>query len=201
MTEQFTVPARRGKATKLAAGEAIRIINTHGSQVVDTWAFALPDLDEFMSMEHSRGTLRTMMPILGEPLYTNRRQAILILEEDTSPGIHDTLIAACDVHRYEQLGCTEYHDNCTDNLAAAMAELDLTAPETPCPLNLFMNIPWTAEGTLAFDPPKTSPGDYVVLRAGMDCVVAMSTCPMDMSPINGIGRMPTEVHYEVLPAA
>ncbi len=168
--------------------------------MVDTWAFALPGLDEFMFMEHSRGTLRTMMPVLGKPLHTNRRRPILTLEEDTSPGVHDTLIAACDVHRYKQLGCTEHHDNCTDNLAAAMAELDMTAPETPCPLNLFMNNPWSAEGMLAFDPPMTKPGDNVTLRTHMRCVVALSACPMDMSPINGIGQKPTEVHYKILPA-
>ena len=198
MTERFTVPARRGKAAKLKAGEAIRIINTHGSQVVDAWAFALPDLSEFMSMEHTRARLTQMMPVLGEPLYTNRRQAILTLEEDTTSGIHDTLMAACDVHRYELLGCTEYHDNCTDNLTAAMTELGLQAPETPSPLNLFMNIPWTDKGALSYEAPDTKPGDYVVLRANLDCVVAMSTCPQDMVPINGADCVPKEVHYEIV---
>ena len=33
------------------------------------------------------------------------------------------LLAACDRYRYELLGCEEDHDNCTDNLAAALAEL------------------------------------------------------------------------------
>ena len=33
-----TIPARRGKATPLRQGQSIRIINTHGEQVVDTWA-------------------------------------------------------------------------------------------------------------------------------------------------------------------
>jgi len=49
-------------------------------------------------------------------------------------------LAACDRYRYELLGCTTYHDNCTDNLAAALGELGLTAPKTPSPWNLFMNI-------------------------------------------------------------
>ena len=53
-------------------------------------------------------------------LYTTRRRPILRIVEDTSPGVHDTLMAACDSHRYGLLGCTEYHDNCTDNLWAAM---------------------------------------------------------------------------------
>jgi uncharacterized protein YcgI (DUF1989 family) len=31
-----TIPARRGKAAYLKQGQAIRIVNTHGAQVVDT---------------------------------------------------------------------------------------------------------------------------------------------------------------------
>ena len=34
-----------------------------------------------------------------------------------------------------------------------MAELGLTPPEVPSPLNLFMNIPWTPDGDLAFAAP------------------------------------------------
>ena len=50
----ITIPARRGKAAFVAAGQVIRVINTHGEQVVDTWAFNRHDMTEFMSMEHSR---------------------------------------------------------------------------------------------------------------------------------------------------
>ena len=106
-------------------------------------------------------------------------------------------MAACDHYRYELLGCTEYHDNCTDNLAAAMRELELSPPETPSPLNLFMNIPWTADGTLAFEPPVTRPGDYVVFEAQVDLVIAFSACPQDILPINGKAGTPTEAHFEI----
>jgi uncharacterized protein YcgI (DUF1989 family) len=106
-------------------------------------------------------------------------------------------MAACDDYRYGLLGCTEYHDNCTDNLWAGMYALGLTPPQTPSPLNLFMNIPWTEEGRLSFDPPRTRPGDYVVLRAEMDVVVAFSACPQDILPINGEANEPTEAHFEI----
>ena len=140
-----TIPARRGKATHLRRGQSIRIVNTHGAQVVDTWAFTAGMLTEFMSMEHTRATLTHLRPKVGDGLYTNRRRKILTMTEDTSRGDHDTLIAACDSERYILLGVKEYHDNCTDNLFAAMQALGLTPPECPSPLNLFMNIPWTAE--------------------------------------------------------
>ena len=194
----ITIPARKGKAAILEAGQEVKVINTHGQQVVDTWAFNRDDLTECLSMEHTRAALSRIMARVGDSLVTNRRRPILTLVEDTSPGIHDTLIAACDRYRYELLGCRDYHDNCTDNLAVALAELGLTPPETPSPWNLFMNIPVRADGSLSFEPPVSRPGDYVVLRAEMACVIAFSACPQDIVPINGPACTPTEAHFAIV---
>jgi uncharacterized protein len=193
-----TIPARKGKAVFLTKGQQVKIINTHGQQVIDTWAFNRTDLTECMSMEHSRASLSRIMAKVGDSMVTNRRRPILRLLEDTSPGIHDTLIAACDRHRYDLLGCRVYHDNCTDNLATAMAELGLTLPKTPSPWNLFMNIPVKSDGSVSFKPPVCKAGDYTVLRAEMDCVIAFSACPQDIVPINGVNCTPTEAHFEIV---
>ncbi|MDP3342339.1 urea carboxylase-associated family protein [Frigidibacter sp.] len=199
MTDLHVVPARRGRAVRLAKGQAIQIINTHGQQVVDTWCFNADDMSEFMSMEHLHATLQGIFPATGDGLATNRRRPILILEEDTSPGRHDTVIAACDVHRYAALGCTQYHDNCTDNLRAALGQLDLRTADCPAPLNLWMNIPVGPDGKITWGEPLSKPGDRVTLRAVLDCIVVMSTCPQDMIPINGAACTPTEVHYRLMP--
>ena len=196
MTTLHTIPARRGRAVRLNAGQAIQIVNTHGHQVVDTWAFSAEDMGEFLSMEHLRPTIGTIFPTKGHALVTNRRRPILLWEEDTSPGIHDTIIAACDDYRYGLLGCTEYHDNCTDNLHAALRAIGLKSDETPSPLNLWMNIPVGPDGRIEWGQPRSKPGDHVVLRAVMDCVVVMSACPQDILPINGLN--PVEAHYSVL---
>jgi hypothetical protein len=196
--ELHTIPARRGRAVRLSQGQSIKIVNTHGQQVVDTWAFSTEDLREFMSMEHLRATLTRIFPHAGDNLVTNRRRPILYFAEDTSPGIHDTLMAACDDYRYGLLNCTEYHDNCTDNLFAAMRNIGLSPPECPSPLNMWMNIPVVDGGNTEWGVPASKPGDYVVLRAEMDCVVAMSCCPQDILPINGEAREPTEAHYQIL---
>ncbi len=107
-------------------------------------------------------------------------------------------MAACDDYRYGLLGCTEYHDNCTDNLFAALRNVGLAVTECPSPLNLWMNIPVDRGGNTAWGVPASKPGDRVVLRAEMDCVVAMSCCPQDILPINGEARAPTEAHYRIL---
>jgi uncharacterized protein YcgI (DUF1989 family) len=73
-----------------------------------------------------------------------------------------------------------------------------------------MNIPWTGlstgpstgpstgAGALSFEEPLTKPGDYVVLRAEMDLVIAFSACPQDILPINGRAGQPTEAHFQIL---
>lgn len=192
-----TVPARQGRALRLNSGQSLRLINTHGTQVLDFWAFNAVDPREFLSMEHLRASLGRIMPRAGDSLVTNRRRAILSFEEDSSPGIHDTLIAACDAYRYASLGCREYHENCTDNLYAALRAIGVEAPECPAPLNLWMNIPVAANGSVSFEAPVSKPGDHVVFRAELDCIIAMSSCPQDMLPINGEDCVPEEVHFSI----
>ena len=192
------IPARQGKAARVSKGQTVKLINSKGQQVVDTWAFNADDMHEFMSMEHSRVAFGRIIPVIGDALVTNQRRPILTLVEDTSGGIHDTLFAACDRWRYELLGCKEYHDNCTDNLMAALAALGLAPPETPAPLNLFMNIPVIDGNRVEVRPPVSTPGSHVGLRAEMDCVIAFSACPQDVLPINGLAMQPTEAHFEVI---
>ena len=197
MNDIITIPARSGKSVLVKAGQHIKVINTHGTQVVDTWAFNANDLTEFQSNEHTRATLVSMTFKPGDSLYTNHRRAILDVVEDTTPGVHDLLMAACDNYRYKLLGCTEYHDNCSDNLLKAMNDLDMEIADVPSPMNLFMNIPWTSEGRLSWEAPVSKPGEYILFRSVMDCVIAFSACPQDMLPINGINRAPTEAHFQI----
>jgi uncharacterized protein YcgI (DUF1989 family) len=194
----ITIPARRGKAIRVRTGDLVKIINTHGSQVVDTWALNDADLAEYMSMEHTRASLRRLTPRPGDVMVTNQRRPILSLETDTTPGAHDTLIAACDRYRYQQLGAMGHHDSCTDNLAAALQELDLRIAVTPCPFNLFMNISIAKDGRIEFCAPISRAGEFVSLRAQMDAILVFSACPQDMLPVNGENMKPTEAHLEVV---
>jgi uncharacterized protein YcgI (DUF1989 family) len=187
------IPARRAIAVRVARGDALRVINTHGQQVIDAWAFASPA--EWMSMEHSRLHMGRVNPALGDTFVTNARRPVLTLAEDTSGGVHDTLLAACDRHRYELLGAPG-HDNCTDNLHAALAGAGLTAPCTPSPLNLFENARPGPDGAIAIAPPVSTPGSHVVLRAELDVLVVLSACPQDLAPTNGPG--PADAHYDVV---
>ena len=187
------VPARKGLGLHVKRGQQVRVINTYGTQVVDVWAFNDADPSEFMAMEHSRVTLGRWRPILGNTLVTNRRRPILKITEDTTPGIHDTVCAACDRYRYELLGHKGYHDSCSDNLATALKDNGISTDARPQPLNLFMVVDLAEDGELIFRAPVSQPGQYVTLRAEMDCLVAFSSCPQDIVTVNGAEPKSVEV--------
>ncbi|MGH1441130.1 MAG: DUF1989 domain-containing protein [Cellvibrionaceae bacterium] len=193
----YEIKARCGRAVRLAKGEHLTITNPSGKQVCDLWTFAFPNLAEFMSMEHSHTALSSTIPKVGDTLVTNARNPILTFAHDSSPGVHDTVIAACDLARYQQLGCEEYHDNCSDNLRMALAAIGLKALVVPTPFNIWMNTPVANGGKILWQTPVSSAGDNVVFRAEQDCIAVMSACPQDLTPINGLNQSPSGLTFLV----
>jgi len=185
---------------RLEAGDRLRVVNTHGSQVVDLWAMAADDVLESMSMPHSRNPWFRLAPRPGDMLVTNVRRPILRLLEDSSPGVHDTLIPSCDSERYRHLGAPD-HGSCTDNFRAALLAIGVEPPRAvPNAVNLWMNVVLQSNGTISIAAPVSKPGDHVVLEAQMDCVVALSACPHDLPPVqlNGVDCTPHDVAYAVI---
>ena len=197
MKELIAIQARSGAAATLRAGYSITIVNTHGGQVVDMWAFCDDDPSEHMSMPHSVVYLSRIKPAVGSVLVSNLRKPLLCLTQDSSPGVHCMLFAACDPARYRLLGCTAHHDNCADNLRRAVAALAVPLPYIPTPLNLFMNTRFDDDRVMRIEPPEAKAGDSVTFRAERDCIIALSACPQDLVPVNGHGCTPTSVAYYV----
>jgi len=196
MSSTHEVPARQGRAVKVARGQSLQIINTFGTQVVDFWAFDAKDAGIYLSMEHTRATLSRLTPRAGDILVDNRREPMLVFESDTSPGVHDTVIAPCDPARYAKLGCAAGHASCADNLHRALGSLGITSPVCPASFNLWMNIPVLSSGDLEWQETVSKPGDSVVFRALIDCIMVMSACPQDVIRINA-GR-PVSAQYALL---
>ncbi len=192
-----TIPARCGIAVRLSVGQVLSIVNPSGHQVCDFFAFATENLSEHLSMAHLHTSLGSIFPRVGDALVSNLRRPLLSITEDTSPGVHDTVIACCDHARYRELGCEDYHDNCADNLRMAMIAIGLKAPLIPAPFNIWMNVPVAADGSTSFQPPVAQAGDRISMRAEADIITVMSACPQDMTPVNGDGVAPDCLEFSV----
>ena len=135
-----TVPARTGRAVRVQRGDHVRVVDLAGAQVGDLFAYvATPDgiTAEHLSASHTRAAVSRLFPAVGEAFVTDRRRPILTLVEDTSPGVHDLLIAACDDARYAALGVPD-HPSCARNLRDA---LGVSLDVVPQPINVFMRVP------------------------------------------------------------
>jgi uncharacterized protein len=191
------VPATEGLAVTVEAGQQVAIVDVEGGQVGDVFAFNRDDLSEYLSASHTRAYNRRVFPAAGEPFVSSRRRPMLIVLRDTSPGYHDLLIAACDPVRYEQLGVEGWHASCAENLANALARMELSVSHVPQPFNIFMHTPPVEDGTIAFLPAESSPGDRFEMEALMDLVLVVSACPSDIVGINAGGL--SDLAIEVSP--
>lgn len=193
----YKVPARCGVAVRLKKGNTLELRNDSGSQVCDFWAFKEDNLHESLSMEHCRTHLGRNSIREQDELVTNWRRPVLKVLSDTSPGVHDMLIASCDLNRYKGLGVDGYHDNCTDNLRMALAAIGETATHLPSPLNLWMNVGVGEDGAIEFLAPISKAGDVIEFEALDDLIVAMSACPQDITPVNGDDRAIYDLNFRV----
>ena len=123
----------------------------------------------------------------GSSLYTNHREPILEIVEDTL-GVHDILAAACDPYRYRRDFGVENHRSCRMNFVEALAPLAIPDWRVPDPVNLFQDSPVLPDGQFLSGPSLARPEDYVTLLARMDLVAAVSACPQDLAPTNA-GRV------------
>jgi uncharacterized protein YcgI (DUF1989 family) len=168
---------------------------------------------EYLSLPHTRAFSHKLVPEVNDELLTNLRNPIITLVEDTSPGAHDTLTAACDANLYTALGVDQpaEHGSCAENLVLALKELnegaglkgtraigaDITVNIAPTPFHLFMNAPIDvsnvdktdgagAKGVLLkVDEPKGKKRNFVRFRADRDVVLVFSACPMEVGKQNG----------------
>ena len=198
LTEKTPIRARhirpgQGQAVEVKTGQLLQIQTLQGKQVADFVAFTRGDTEEFLSTSVTRATNANIVPQLGMTLYSNRRQPMFEIVEDTV-GRHDMLYACCDPIRYENLGAPG-HANCREALAGALESYGIGYDRVPSPINWFMNVSIQQRGELEIREPLAEKDDYIVLRALKDVIAAISACPQDLVPTNGSN--PTDLAVRV----
>ncbi|MHB1928771.1 MAG: DUF1989 domain-containing protein [Acidimicrobiales bacterium] len=193
-THRTLVPAAQGAALRLPAGTEFAVVDVEGGQVGDLFAFNADDPSEFASASHTRVMTRKLFPRPGDAIYTNRRNALLRLDTDNSPGRHDSLYASCDPRRYELMGAPG-HRSCASNLEEAMEPFGGLRCPTPEPFNVFMDVAVDPAGNTSLVPASSRAGDNLVFTTLMDTIVALSSCPMDVYQISTGGVTSLAIDY------
>lgn len=189
---EVVVPAAHGGAMEVRAGEYLSIIDLEGAQVADLIALHRGDPRRFLSPHQTRSTLRRWTLRVGDRLVDNNREPVFEIVRD-DVGVHDLFFCACSPALYRQrFGLTD-HRSCRMNLLEALAPYGIEEWQLPDPINVFMRTPPRPDGEFEFHPAPSKAGDRLVLRAFTDVVAAVSSCPMDLSPINAGRITPLEL--------
>src|SRR5689334_9431852 len=171
MNNRVDIAAGGGAGLRLEKGRLLRVIDPHGGQSGDLVAFSA-DGGERLSNGRTFDYGGKLYLSTGDVLWSDRSNPMLTIVAD-DVGRHDFLYASCSLEMYRlQHGVTGYHANCHDSLCTALRDLGLEARPLPTAFNLFMAVEISPDGKLSFLPPRSKPGDSLVVRAEMDLAIA-----------------------------
>ena len=196
------VGAASARAFEIKAGQFLQVIDVEGRQCSDLLAFDAAALAAGEEWGLDPTVTRTLagasypMPGLHAKYFDARMQPLLETVQDTV-GRHDAFALACTAKYYEDQGFPG-HANCSDNFNAVLEPMGVR-PRAGWPaINFFYNTFIQPCGSLGFAEPWSKAGDYVLLRALKDLVVAVSSCADDIDPANA--WQPTDIEVRVYDA-
>ena len=165
---------------RVAEGQAITVRTPDGGQPADFFAYNAANTGEWLSPPHTWVTTFSLKPRPGDVFLSRFRRPMLEMTDDTADGVHDMLLAACDRFRYEFFGHRGAHASCSDNLQIAMRREGYEISVIPQPINFFTNVIVGADGRLAAPRNPVPPGAEVTMKALMDLICVVSSCPFDL---------------------
>ena len=171
------IAPRSGVAFTIDRGQRLTVIDPQGEQVADLLAFNRADVGEAISSGRTLDYASKIYLTTGDPLYSNRSNAMLDIVED-DVGRHDFLLTPCSKDTFRIIyGDADPHRGCFGNFAAALAPHGVTADMIPTAFNCFMNVPVDGEtGALRVEPPLSKAGYRIVFEARMDLVIGLTAC-------------------------
>jgi uncharacterized protein len=162
-------------------GQRLEIIDPRGEQVSDLVSFSESDPAEWLSSGRTIDYANTIYVTTGHILYSNRSRPMWTMIEDTV-GRHDFLLTPCSPETFTILyKTTGHHPSCFENLVRGLEPFGIAPDAIPTTLNVFMNVDVLPSGELRILPPRSRPGDRVVLRAEMDLIVGVTACSAELS--------------------
>lgn len=177
MGTRSEIAPRSGTALTMAAGQLLTVWDPQGEQVSDMVAYARDDPREYLSNGRTFDYEETIRLTRGNRLWSNRSRPMFVIEADTV-GTHDFLLTPCSEDTFRHFYPDQpVHRGCQGNLAAALAPFGIGVDAIPVAFNIFMNVPVDgATGAVAVLPPRSKAGDFIQLRAQIDCIVGLTAC-------------------------
>ncbi len=190
----YQIEEQSGTAFTLKKNQKLKVIDPLGGQVSDMVLFNTSDPREKISGGKTLDFEETLLITKGHHLWSNRSNRMMEILEDTN-GRNDFLLAPCSPETFAIMyGHQGYHPSCFENLYTSLESFGIQPDDIPTAFNVFMNVQFASDGKLSVLPPLSKAGDYVLFKAEMDLIVALTACSAEDS--NGGTFKP--IQYEIL---
>jgi uncharacterized protein YcgI (DUF1989 family) len=185
--QESSIPFGEGRARVVEAGQVLRVRQPQGGggQVGDLNVWNLHD-----PREHFWGSRTALFHAAhvstGDQLHSTfpGERPLMMIVEDSIAGRrgergtlqHDVVMGRCS----RKLRVWRYNDatpGCQELLAAAIEPFGLGPEHVHDALNLFMATALGPDDRFFFEASDAREGEYVDLKAEIDCLVAISACP------------------------
>jgi uncharacterized protein YcgI (DUF1989 family) len=195
---EYTIQAREGAAFEVPAGKTMRITDVKGGQIVDFVIYNRNNLRERFDQARTKANQGKFLVTTGDHLYSKSNGKLMTITADTY-GTHDMQWGMCNKGKYDSEeflavdetdadGDAKFEDvpewGCWESLGTALEPWGIRPEGIPSPINLFQTMDYDLKtGEVNIIPSDSDPGDYVDLRAEMDCLVGISACPWTSKPV------------------
>ena len=181
---------------EIESGQKLKLSQPEGEQVADLVSFNRDDVRELLSMHSSRAVNLNWKLTAPHVLYSNCTRGMWQIEEDLT-GENYCGGGYCSEHlnivRYGEAGRSA--PNCQSNLEKSILGygMDRWSFNIDACFNIFMTVAYDENGVWEIRSPKGKPGDYIVMRALMPQIVAISNCPILFNSCNNFRLKPLTV--------
>jgi hypothetical protein len=185
-TEELFIPFGEARAFVVKAGEVLRVAQpAGGGQPGDLNVWSLADPREHFwgshtALYHGAHITEGCELISTWPgeraIMTMIRDTVGPRPSDRASTRHDVMMGRCS-QKYRAVRYGEATPGCQELLAAAIEPHGLTPDLVHDALNLFMATGFDSEDQVIIAVSDAKEGELVELRAEIDCLVAISSCP------------------------
>ena len=191
----------------LKRGTSLRITDVEGNANVAAYFlnFELPserfNLPDTLKAQHT-ARLRA-----GNVLFSDMGRVLCSITDD-SLGWHDPLAgisnAATVEKKYGRLTYQEarngWHQNARDGFLVELGKYGMSPRDLHATVNFFSKVVVDETGRMQYVQDHSKPGSYVELRAEMNTLVLLNTCPHPLNDEPGYQPKPVELSISRVPA-
>lgn len=184
-----TVEAGATWSHVLKRGTALRILDSAGNANVGAVFYNFECPSERYNMPDTLKVQHIARLTKGFVLYSDMGRILCSITDD-SVGWHDPIGGCSDAGLVrEKYGETryqdcrnDYHKNARESFLVELGKWGLGPRDMIANVNFFSRIDVAADGTMTYHSGNSKPGSFVELRAEMNVLAILNTCPHPLDP-------------------